>query len=227
MSIAEKALSPTLAAGDYVAITVQDDGIGIPAHLLSKIFEPYFTTKEKGSGLGLATSYSIIRNHGGAIEVTSEVGKGTKFSFFLPAAKVGEKPLEKEEYPLSVQAGKILVMDDEELVREVAGELIRSLGHEVELAAHGDAALELYRTAMVSGCPFNVAILDLTIRGGMGGLETMEKLLAIDPHAKTVVSSGYSDDFILADYPKYGFLKCLKKPYRLNSLRKVLDSLLV
>lgn len=226
MSTSENVLPPILAARHYVAITVQDCGVGIPDRFLPKIFEPYFTTKEKGSGLGLATSYSIIRNHGGTIEVTSEVGKGTKFSFFLPAVAVELKPAEMEASSASVPTGKVLVMDDEELVRDVAGELIRTLGHEVELAAHGEAALELYRTAMASGRPFDIVILDLTIRGGMGGVETLEKLLAIAPHAKTVVSSGYSDDSLLADHQKHGFLKCLKKPYRLEDLRNVLNSLL-
>jgi len=215
----------TLAPGDYVAIAISDNGIGIPEQFLSRIFDPYFTTKEKGSGLGLATSYSIVKNHEGIIDVSSQAGTGTLFTIYLPAlpGSAAEADIGPAAAP-PARRGRILVMDDEEIVRMVSGELIRSLGHEVDFAEHGDAAVVKFREARTAGHPFDVVILDLTIRGGMGGLETFQKLKEIDPEVKAVVSSGYSDDAIVANYRKHGFRAFLKKPYDLAELRSILDS---
>jgi PAS domain S-box-containing protein len=216
-----------LPKGNRVEISVRDSGIGIPEKYLLKIFDPYFTTKEKGSGLGLATSYSIIRSHGGLIDVVSEPGKGTTFFIYLPAAEAHDEI--KETVPFSsssVATGKVLVMDDEEVVRMVAGQFLRSLNHEVAFAENGEAALKEYRDAKAKGRPFDIVILDLTVRGGMGGKETIQRLLAIDPDVKAIVSSGYSDDAAVADYRKYGFMACLTKPYKLEDLRHVLNALL-
>ncbi|MBI5103316.1 MAG: PAS domain S-box protein [Nitrospirae bacterium] len=217
---------PVLAHGDYVEISIKDSGIGIPAHYLPRIFDPYFTTKEKGSGLGLATSYSIMKNHGGLIDVSSEVGKGSVFRIYLPSAGIRKTaPLPSPPAP-SGRSARILVMDDEEIVRMVSGELIQSLGHKVELAEHGTAAIEKYRQAQSDGDPFDIVILDLTIRGGMGGDEAVRELRAIDPAVKAVVSSGYSDDAIVSSYPDHGFDAFLKKPYDVDGLRDVINSLL-
>ena len=225
----EKAHYLRLREGKYVAISVQDTGIGITERYLNKIFDPYFTTREKGSGLGLATSYSIVKNHGGLIDVVSEPGEGSTFFVYLPALE--EKG---ETSVVSVTAaatapfrkGRILVMDDEELMRNISRELITALGHNVDLADHGEAAVEKYRTASEAGNAFDIVILDLTVRGGLGGKETLERLLAIDPGVRAIVSSGYSDDAVVSDYNKYGFKARLTKPYNIEELRDTLNTVL-
>lgn len=220
-------LPQVLQKGKYIRITVKDSGIGIPEQYLHRIFDPYFTTKEKGSGLGLATSYSIIRNHNGLIDVQSETGKGTTFFVYLPAVAA---PREGLLHPVAAAAaerkGRVLVMDDDQVIRTVAVELIKALGHSVEAAAHGSEVLELFQAAKRAGNPYDVLILDLTIRGGMGGAETTNKLLELDPAVKVVVSSGYSDDAIAADQKGLGYKAFLKKPYDVDALRAVLSSLL-
>src|SRR5208283_1886752 len=186
--------------GKYVEISVQDNGIGISEEYLSKIFDPYFTTKAKGSGLGLATCYSIVRNHGGVIHVSSKPGMGTSVNVYIPAVEADKEGPQISELSPFIRKGRILLMDDEELIRDVAGRMIEVFGHEVEYAEHGEAAIEKYRAAMESGNPFDIVILDLTIRGGMGGKETVGKLLAVDPKIKAIVSSGYSNDTVVSDY---------------------------
>lgn len=216
-----------LAKGNYVEIGVRDSGIGIPAQYLTKIFDPYFTTKERGSGLGLATCYSIIRNHDGTIRVTSEVGKGSTFSIYLPAAGA---EAENAGTPMvtarDVRKGRILVMDDEEMLRNIAREMIQVLGHEVEFAMNGVEAIEKYREALASGKRFDIVILDLTIRGGMGGEETFRKLISLDPEVKAIVSSGYAESSVLSQYQTSGFRACLAKPYGMEALRNTLNTLL-
>ncbi len=211
----------------YVTIAIRDSGTGIPENMLSRIFDPYFTTKEKGSGLGLATSYSIVKNHGGSIAVRSEAGKGSEFTIYLPAADEGET--EEQSRPASPAAGrrgKFLVMDDEEIVRQVAGEMIRSLGHAVDVIADGAAALAKFKQARDAGAPYDAVILDLTVRGGMGGLETIRRLREIAPDVKAAVSSGYSDDGVLSEHRTYGFRFFLRKPYDQDELARVLNALL-
>jgi len=217
-----------LAPGNHVMISIKDSGVGIPQQYLKKIFDPYFTTKEKGSGLGLATTYSIVKNHGGEVEVVSEVGKGSTFTIYLPAAD-SERPADVAEKPETISCGRtcrILLMDDEEMVRKVAYQLLTGLTHEVELAEHGEEAIDKYRQAKAAGRPFDVVILDLTIRGGMGGAEAMRRLREIDPGVKAIVSSGYSDDDVVANYREHGFAAFLKKPYDLTGLRTTLKELL-
>jgi signal transduction histidine kinase/CheY-like chemotaxis protein len=216
---------PADLQGDLVEISIRDQGTGIPAEHLMRVFDPYFTTKEKGSGLGLATSYSIVKNHGGLVRVQSEVGKGTTFFIYLPASDAkGEEP-DRPVIPATTRKGRILVMDDEEMIRTVAGELLTAIGHEVAFAEKGETALEAYRVARDAGHPFDVVILDLTIRGGMGGLETLQKLTDIDPDVKAVVSSGYSDDAVLSNYRERGFKAFLKKPYNMEELQSTLNAL--
>jgi PAS domain S-box-containing protein len=221
-----KAHSKSLGAGKYVEISVEDSGIGIAGQYLRKIFDPYFTTKEKGSGLGLATSYSIIRNHGGIIDMASEPGKGTMFFVYLPAVKAEIEAFAASTVSSVAHKGKILVMDDEELIRNIAGEMITTLGHEVDLTEQGEAAIGKFQIARESGKPFDIVILDLTVRGGLGGRETIERLLAIDPGVRAIVSSGYSDDAVVSDYHKYGFKARLTKPYNIEELRDTLNALL-
>ena len=217
-----------LANGNYVVVTIQDTGVGIPEQYLIKIFEPYFTTKEKGSGLGLATSYSIVRNHGGMIDVKTKSGVGTTFRIYLPAI-AGAARVEAAVGPTKSslsRTARILVMDDEEIIRNMSSELLGALGHDVEVAKHGQEALEKYQEAMAAGKPFDIVILDLTVRGGMGGSEAIQKLLEIDPMAKAIVSSGYSDDATTSNYEKQGFKAFLKKPYDIVTLREVLVKML-
>ena len=222
----QKGIPQLPGKGNYVEISIQDSGIGISEEYLSKIFDPYFTTKVKGSGLGLATCYSIIKNHNGVIHVSSKMGNGTAFYVYLPAIEAEKelpKPTELAQY---IRKGKILVMDDDEMIRNIAGDMIKALGHDVELAGHGDEAIGKYKAAMESGNPFDIVILDLTIRGGMGGKETIERLLAVNSGIKAVVSSGYSDDAVVSDYNNYGFRARLTKPYKFEELRDTLNKLL-
>jgi PAS domain S-box-containing protein len=211
-----------LEIGRYVKISIQDEGIGISAELLPRIFEPYFTTKQQGSGLGLATSYSIIKNHHGHISVESELGIGTTFNVYLPASdrQVIQQP--KEDRELLAGKGKILVMDDDAMVRRVLGKMLIALGYEVQFALDGGEAIELFTEAQDASDPLAAVILDLTVSGGMGGKETMARLLKIDPQVTAIVSSGYSDDPIMADFQKYGFTAVIVKPYKTSELGKVL-----
>jgi two-component system, cell cycle sensor histidine kinase and response regulator CckA len=218
---------PADLRGNLVEISIRDQGTGIPAEHLARIFDPYFTTKEKGSGLGLATSYSIVKNHGGLIRAESEDGKGATFRVYLPASDARAEETKSEAIPAAAHRGRVLVMDDEEMIRTVAGGMLAALGHEVGTAETGEAALEAYRAARATGRPFDVVVLDLTVRGGMGGIETLRRLVEIDPDVKAVVSSGYSDDAVLADFRGQGFQACLKKPYNLKELQSALSTLLV
>ncbi|MDI6790092.1 MAG: PAS domain S-box protein [Thermodesulfobacteriota bacterium] len=211
-----------LKDGRHVKITVTDQGIGIPQKHLQKIFEPYFTTKQKGSGLGLAVAYSIIKKHSGHIEAEAPVGAGTTFSIYLPAsgdipAATGEKKAKT-----SKRTGRILVMDDDDSVRSVAGWMLKTLGHDVEFARDGAEAIELYKAAGETCAPFTAVIMDLTVPGGMGGKETVKKLQEIDPNIKVIVSSGYSDDPVMANFTEYGFCSAIAKPYNLAELSRTL-----
>ena len=210
----------------YVKLIIQDQGIGISEKHIQNIFDPYFTTKDEGSGLGLATTYSIINKHNGLITVKSEVGKGTVFTIYIPASE-GE-PLEgkKEKTEPKTGKGKILVMDDDEGVRLVAEQMLSTLGFTTVAACDGKEALEFYQTAMESGESFDVVIIDLTIRGGMGGLETLNRLSDIDPDIKAIVSSGYSNSPVMASYEDYGFSGIIKKPYNMNELSECLFRIL-
>ncbi len=210
-----------LTSGDYVKITFTDKGVGISAQYLDKIFDPYFSTKQKGSGLGLATAYSIIKNHAGFIKVESQTGVGTTFTVYLPALEAGAVPEEQEAEPTRGQ-GLILVMDDEEMIRVVLRGMLDHLGYEADFAADGTEAVEKFAQAKEAGRPFAAVILDLTIPGGMGGTETIGQLLKIDPQVKAIVSSGYSDDPIMADFQKYRFCDVIAKPYKIMELSKVL-----
>jgi two-component system cell cycle sensor histidine kinase/response regulator CckA len=215
-----------LSAGRYIKISVRDQGIGIPAGHLPRIFNPYFTTKQKGSGLGLASAYAIIKKHHGHIAAESKPGVGTTFSIYLPAVDQQVMPQPEEDKTLLVGIGKILVMDDEEMVQEVLGRMLARLGYEAEFAGDGVEAVEMFIEAQKSGEAFAGVILDLTVPGGLGGRETMTRLQKVDPQVKAVVSSGYSDDPIMADFQKYGFTGVIAKPYKILELGKVLNEAL-
>jgi PAS domain S-box-containing protein len=215
-----------LDPGAYVKISIIDAGVGIASEHLPNIFDPYYTTKQKGSGLGLTSSYSIIRNHNGYISVESEPGLGSTFFFFLPA--LPHRKIEVEEdapLPESGQ-GRILVMDDEEEIRHLCYDLLSDFGYEVVCVSEGSEAIEEYRKAQKAGRPFDLVILDLTIPGGMGGKETIERLLAVDPGVKAVVSSGYSANPVMSEYKSFGFTGVLQKPFDFPSLGALVDRII-
>jgi CheY-like chemotaxis protein len=224
MDIPKDTIARLPEGGRFVRIAIRDSGAGISEENLLRIFDPYFTTKQKGSGLGLATSYSIIKNHGGAILVESEPDRGSTFSVYLPASGVVEaEPGPTVSKGVGTRRGRILLMDDEEMVRKVAQEMLATLGHDIVSAEDGRKAIELFRQAREAGSPFDLVILDLTVKGGMGGEEAIRKLRDIDPDVKAVVSSGYADSPVVADYRAYGFSAVLNKPYRIDGLRKCLN----
>ncbi len=215
-----------LDPGNYVKASIHDQGIGIPADYLPRIFDPYFSTKQKGSGLGLATSYSIVQNHHGHIAVESQLGAGTTVHVYLPATAQSKIEPLPEKLKAVTGHGKILVMDDEEIVRQTLSKLLGYLGYEVMFARDGDEAIEQFIQAREGGQEFDAVILDLTVPGGMGGKAAIEKLLRIDPQVKAIVSSGYSDDPIMANFTEYGFSGVIAKPYRVVELSKVLHRVL-
>jgi two-component system cell cycle sensor histidine kinase/response regulator CckA len=215
-----------LKAGYYVKISIKDNGTGISQENIQKIFDPYFTTKPNGSGFGLSTSYSIIKNHNGHISVESKSGTGTTFYIYLPASPKGFSVKEKEDR-LITGHGKILLMDDEETVRMVTGKMLRHLGYEVEFAKDGEEAIRLYKSAKKSGRPFDAVIMDLTVPGGMGGKEAIIKLNKIEPSVKAIVASGYFNDPVMAEFNKYGFCGVVSKPFTIVELSQALHRIFV
>ena len=212
-----------LKEGKYIKVSVKDSGVGIPKEEFAKVFDPYWTTKHKGNGLGLTTVYSIIKRHNGHITLDSELGAGTTFHIYLPAPET-KMSIEKDEAEQILKGeGRILLVDDEEDILESAGGALRELGYEAETAKDGDEAISLYVQARK---PFDLVIMDLTIPGRMGGKAAIKKLLEIDPGAKAIVSSGYSNDPIMADFAKYGFCGVLHKPYKIGEMSRVLHKIL-
>lgn len=213
-----------LNPGNYIKITVKDQGIGIPDDRLNKIFDPFYTTKKEGTGLGLAISYSIIRQHDGYIEVESKLNVGTTFFIYLPALPEAVVLIENQKEVAPVGEGlKILLMDDEKGILETVGEMLEYLGHQVLPVFDGEKAIKLYRQAMESGNPFDIVIMDLTVPGGMGGQEAIAYLRDVDPNVKAIVSSGYANDPIMADYERFGFCGVVTKPYKIDELLKVIN----
>jgi len=218
---------PPLHQGEYVHIVVADRGSGIAPEHLERVFEPYFTTKRTGNGLGLATVYSIVRKHKGHIRVESNLGHGTTFHVYLPAA-ADSRPEGEIAAPVAQAAtgGRVLFMDDEASIRKLATTLLRRLGSEVEDTADGQAAVDRFKAAREAGRPFDVVVMDLTVPGGMGGLEALERMRALDPQVKAIVSSGYSSDPVLAKYRDYGFRGRVAKPYEIAEFGRVLREVL-
>ena len=215
-----------LKPGEYVKIDVNDDGIGIQKEHLVKIFDPFFSTKQSGSGLGLATSYSILQKHKGLLAVASEIGKGSTFSIYLPASDKKREKIQSEvvESNQFMGEGRILIMDDDEMILETSRALLGHLGFKVDSARTGEEALEKYQRIFTKGGKYDLVIMDLTIPGGMGGKMAIEKLLEMDPDAVAVVSSGYSTDPIMADFQKYGFKGRLKKPFNMKEILEMLEN---
>ena len=211
----------------YVRFSVEDTGAGIPEENLLKIFDPYFTTKQHGSGLGLATCYSIIKKHGGKIRASSRIGKGSTFTVSLRAS-LRERASESDtRKTLSQGRGPVLVMDDEKMIREVTQALLEELGYTVECAENGSETVELYLKRKEQGVPFAAVILDLTVPGEVGGRETIKTLLEIDPDVKALACSGYTSGPAMANYREYGFSGVLSKPFRLEELSAAMHDLLI
>lgn len=211
-----------LSTGKYIKITVKDQGVGIPKEFIGKVFDPFFSTKQKGSGLGLSTAYSIIKNHNGLIMLESELGEGTTFFVYLPASKGNSKKKDFGEQLLGEGKGKILLMDDEEIILDATSDILDEIGYTVGVAKDGSEAIKRYKEALKSSEPYDVVIMDLVIPGAMGGVETIRELLEIDPDVKAVVSSGYSTDPVIANYKKYGFSGAVTKPYKIEDLDRLI-----
>ena len=240
INLADRDLLP-LQKGRYVEVRVEDHGIGVSQEYLQKIFDPYFTTKPKGNGLGLATTFSIIKKHDGHISVESEIGVGTIFRIYLPASnkeirkisvpsevkRASTAPVDKKnkEKP-NVSKGKVLLMDDEYVIRVALDKHLKHLNYEVETVEEGSEAIGLYKSALGSDKPFDSVIIDLTISGGMGGKEVIERLLEIDPEVTAIVMSGYANDTIMANYKEYGFRGVLAKPHEIHELDEALQKVI-
>ncbi len=221
--VIEEDIKPRLSSGDYVKITIEDTGRGMPKDVLDSIFDPYFTTRNDGSGLGLALSYSIIKKHQGLISAESTLGHGSCFTIYLPVVAT---PLinQSEDKIISEGATKqkrVMIMDDDEMIREIGQAMLEEMGYQVVHAENGEQAIEEYKLAMQGGKPIDLVIMDLTIMGGMGGKDAIQKILALDPQVKAVVSSGYSNDPVMANYSAYGFENAVSKPYTHDELAEV------
>ena len=219
----------TLETGEYVRLSISDNGAGIAPANLARIFDPYFTTKAEGSGLGLATSYSIIRKHHGLIQAESEPGQGTTFIIYLPASAMAARPATKAPVTNGAKistdrsgGGRVLFMDDEDVLQELVCAMLEHLGYEVVCAANGEEALARYG----EGKPFDAVIVDLTVPGGMGGYETVQRLRSVDPQVRAIVSSGYSNDPLMTNFQQHGFCGVIAKPYQMAELSKVLQEVI-
>lgn len=226
---------PGLRNGKYVKISITDQGKGIPEKNLNRIFNPYFSTKKlgdkKGTGLGLSICHSIIKKHGGNVTVSSTYGKGATIHIYLPSSNgkvVDQRDAETTEQEIPIFGeGRILVMDDEAMIRKLAGELLTYLGYTVDFALDGSEAVERYKKALDSDAPFVAVILDLTVKGGMGGKKAIQQLAKIDPHVIGILSSGYCNDPLIAEYERHGFRGVVTKPYTIGELGEKLNEVLI
>ena len=224
------AVIPDLLPGDYIRIAIRDEGVGIPEDYLKRIFDPYFTTKAKGNGLGLATTYSIMKNHNGLITVESQVHFGATFTLYLPALR--DQAIEVEQAPASTitpvieGSGRVLIVDDEETIRDLVDFTLSHIGYTVMGAETALDGVNLYREKLETGERFDCVILDLTLPGGMGGKEALKRLIEIDPTVTAVVSSGYAMDDTMSRFQDYGFRGVIAKPYEAAELGRVIHEVI-
>jgi two-component system cell cycle sensor histidine kinase/response regulator CckA len=216
-------LPPSLGPGRYVKISFRDHGAGIPEGALPRIFDPFFTTKDRGSGLGLAVAYSIVKKHGGHIEVESETGRGTTFHVYLPASTTARTRPSVAPQDTHRGGGKVLLVEDEEPVRAVTKKMLVSLEYDVVSASNGAEAIERFRAEKAGGRPFDLVVADLTMPGGIGGIELVAEISKIDPDVRVIAATGYSDDQVVAHPERYGFVSAIVKPFRLDELGRTLQ----
>ncbi|MBN2344582.1 MAG: PAS domain S-box protein [Deltaproteobacteria bacterium] len=214
---------PLLAGGNYVKVSVKDNGVGIPRGLLARIFDPFFTTKTKGHGLGLATCYSIINRHGGCIDVNSEPGEGSVFDVYLPAADISDGDIAVPQVARHKGSGAFLVMDDEEVMRDILKQMLESVGYSVICKDNGRDAIAFLSAELEANRPVSGMIFDLTVPGGMGGMEAIAELRKIDAKTPAFVASGYADGTVMRNPAEYGFTASLRKPFRKSELIEMLE----
>ncbi len=212
-----------LKPGRYVKVSVVDQGCGIAPENINKIFKLHFTTKEEGNGIGLATCFYAIQDHGGTIHVESKVDEGSTFSFLLPALDRSDADATEDEATIHQSSGHILVMDDEELVQQIVGDMLQHLGYTVCFANSGEEAVKSYRQAFEASAPFAAVIMDLSLPGTMGGQQTIAKIREIDPEVKAILSSGHVNDPVVRNCREYGFFGAINKPYSLKDLQNILS----
>jgi two-component system cell cycle sensor histidine kinase/response regulator CckA len=213
-----------LPAGDYIRISIRDEGVGISEECIKRIFDPYFTTKAKGNGLGLATTYSIVKNHNGLITVESKVHNGSTFTIYLPALRYQQVPVEpppRQMNEVVTGTGSILVVDDEEAIRDLVEFTLERLGYKVTQAESALEGVDIYKQKLEADERFDLVILDLTLPGGMGGKEALKKLIEIDPTVNAIVSSGYAMDATMSRYQDFGFRGVIAKPYEAAELGRI------
>jgi len=223
--LAEQGPAPELAPGRYVKLSFADRGPGISNAISARIFDPFFTTKTLGSGIGLTAAYAILKKHHGHIEAESEPGNGATFHVWLPATSAGRGDARAESKPAAGGQGLVLVMDDDDIVRHVAGSILKRLGYEAILTCDGSEALERAQALVAEGKPLRAALLDLTVRAGKGGRDTVGPLNELVPGLPIIASSGYSDDPVMAEPAQFGFTASLPKPFRLSELAELLTRL--
>ncbi len=225
VTISEEDLLP-LTPGPHVRISILDQGLGIPAEHLKKVFDPFFTTKQKGSGLGLSTSFSIVKRHDGSLHVDSRLGGGTEVRVYLPAVADGQPAEGRRKDAFFKGSETVLLVDDDEVLRGSIARALERLGYRVQTAADGGEGVRLYQEARASGRPVDLVVMDLTIPGGMGGLEAAREILAADPGARLIASSGYSTDPVMSGFLDHGFRAVISKPYRMEDLAETLRRVL-
>lgn len=212
--------------GSGVEVRVRDEGPGVPPALAARIFEPYFSTREGGNGLGLASAHSIVRRHGGRLDLETAEGPGACFIVRLPGGRTSEEAPRDGDDDWSVPASRVLVLDDDKAARTAIVKMLESLGHQVVGVEEGGRCIELYEEAMASESPFDAVVMDLAIPGGMGGREAIRRLRAIDSDVRAIVVSGYSEDPILSDPEHFGFRGRIRKPFRMDALERELGRVL-
>jgi CheY-like chemotaxis protein len=224
VSIDEQHPVGTLKSGQYVAVSIKDTGIGIPQKIINKIFDPFYSTKATGSGLGLATCYSIINKHSGYITVESVPGEGANFTFYLPAS-IKAVSKERQTAIQKTFSGRVLLLDDQPAVRDFMKSLLTELGLKVDTAESGKETMLKYEEGVRTKHPYDLLLLDLTIPGGIGGKEVITQIRAIDEDVKSIAYSGYADDPVISDPKRFGFNESLSKPVNINKLAKILNNL--